>query len=235
MGSILKVTKYQLRDYKKTLITFYGIMSAIVLLVVLNKIINSKGEGNFSGLGVATLIFIFVSGISSFKTNFYFLQANNVSRKRFYLANILSLISLAVFMAVIEELVNRAFANVNLYSDIFKEIYGNNFIIASFLWSLAFYIFEASLGWVIGMIYYKCNRLMKTVVSLIPVFLWIIIGIIDNMTDLGIGKAIYNFAKVALGLTNNINSYTAVLSFTIGAIVLFTISFLLIRKIPIKD
>ena len=234
MNSTLKVTKCQLRDIKKTIIIFYTIIVAITVIAMIITRVNSqtKVEMSFGGFGISTVIFIFISGLNCFRLNFMFMQANNISRKRFFYANIITLISVAAFMAIIDVILNNILQLALPYKSMFEQLYRKNFFFADFLWSFAFYAFAAILGWLITMIYYRCNKLMKTIVSIMPVLLMILLGIIDTKGI--IGKAIIEFLGTALGFSNNFNSYMAVLSFVIGTIGLAALSFLLIRKMPIR-
>lgn len=237
MNNILKVTKYQLRDLRMALIIFYSIVLVLSFLIISAMNFNNQidGEIRFGGFGASTVIFIFISGLNLFKSNFKFMLINNVSRKRFYISTIVTLISVSAFMAVIEVIINNSFKVIAPYFSLFEQLYRNDFFFADFLWSFALYFFVANLGWIITMLYYKLNKLMKTVISLLPIFIVVLITAINNLTGGVVGKAIINFFGTALGFNDNYNSYTAMLSFLIGAAVLSVFSFILIRKMPIRD
>ena len=237
MNNILKVSKYQLLDFKKAMIIYYAIIlaiSAAMIILYLTFIDSSDTNVNFGGFGTSALIFMFISGLNCFKSNFKFMQANNVSRKRFFLANILTLLSASAFMALIDMALSNVLNKVIPYESVFEQIYQKYFVFADFTWSLALFAFAASLGWFITMLYYKCSKLMKTIVSLSPIFIIAIIITLSSLTNGAVGRGILKFFTVTLGLTNN-NSYIAVLSFFAGFAAMLALCWLMLRRMAIKE
>lgn len=237
MNNTLKVSKYLFRDFKNALLIFYGIILAIAILMAalyLNVISQESGKSSFGGFGFSAFIFIFVSGLNCFKANFKFLQANNISRKRFYYANIITLLSISAFMALIDATMTKVLKLIMPYEDIVEQLYKNDLFFSSFMWSFALFTLAASAGWCITMLYYKCDKLMKTIVSFAPVLLVILLVMLNNLTKGALGIAITKFFTLTLGFTNN-NPYTAVLSFLVAAVGIFGLCYLLIRRISIKD
>ena len=237
MNNTLKVSRYLFRDFKKAMLIFYGVILAIVILMLaLYLNIRSQGDGkaSFGGFGFSAFIFLFVSGLNCFKANFKFLQANNISRKRFYYANIITLLSISAFMALIDTAMSNIIKLLVPYESILEQLYKNNFFFSSFMWSFTSFVLAASTGWCITMLYYRCDKLMKTVISFAPVLIVILLVMLNNLTKGAIGIAIVEFLTVALGFTNN-NPYMAVLSFFIASAGAFGLCYLLIRRITIKD
>ncbi len=237
MNNILKVSKYQLRDFKAAMIIYYGIIlaiSAIIIISYFTFVSNPDGNGHFSGFGSSALIFMFISGLNCFKSNFKFMQANNVSRKRFFLANIVTLILVSAFMALLNSVLSNVLSRIIPYRDIFEQIYQKHFILADLTWFFSLFTFATSLGWFITMLYYKCNSLMKTIVSLSPIFVIALIITLNYITDGASTRGISRFFTSTLGLTNN-NPYIAVLSFLTGFVVMTALSWLLLRRMPIKE
>jgi hypothetical protein len=237
MNNTLKVSKYLFNDLKKGMIIFYSIIVAIAMLMIaIYAYVTAQGGGetNFGGFGFSSLIFLFVSGLNMFKPNFKFLQANNISRKRFYSANIITLITISAFMALIDTIITRVLNLIVPYENLVEQIYINNFFFSNFMWSFALFALAASTGWFITMLYYKCNKLMKTVISLVPVLIVILLAMLNNLTEGALAIAIAKFLTAALGL-NNHNLYMAVLSFFILTAGTFGLCYLLIRRMTIKD
>ena len=238
MNNILKVIKYQLRDFRIGLIIFYGIISAIVVMVTIsfkNLSNNPNVSVTFSGFGMATVIFIFIVGLSCFRDSFKFMQANNVSRKSFFIGNRITLISVAALMAIVEAILDNTLRHLFPYKGLFQQLYRSNSSVADFLWSFGLYAFFISLGWFITMVYYRSNKLMKTVVSLIPVFIIILLVVINNLTGGALGQGLVSLSASALGFNNGFNAYIAVLSFWVATAVLLGVGFLLIRRMPVKE
>ena len=237
MNNTIKVSKYLFNDFKKGLIIFYSIIIAVAMLMfALYVYISAQGDGktNFGGFGFSSFIFLFVSGMNMFKSNFKFSQANNISRKRFYKANIITLVTISAFMALIDIILTPILNLIMPYENLAQQIYNDNSFFSDFMWSFALFILAASTGWFINMLYYKCDKLMKTVISFVPVLIVIILSMLNNLTEGAIAIAIAKFLTAALGLSSN-NPYMAALSFLIVSAGVFGLCYLLIRRIYIKD
>ncbi|MGI6113862.1 MAG: hypothetical protein ACOYEJ_07040 [Mahellales bacterium] len=238
MNNILKVIKYQLRDFRISLIVFYGIVLAIIVIggVSYSNLSNDTNVSvSFSGFGMAAVIFIFVAGLNCFRDSFKFIQANNVSRKSFFMGNGITIISVAALMAIVEAILDSTLKHFFPYQGLFQQLYKSNSMVADFLWSFGLYAFAVSLGWFITMVYYRSSKLIKTIVSLIPAFIIILLVVINNLTAGALGRGMVNLLAAALGFGNDFNAYMAVLSFWAATAVLLGLSFLLIRRMPVKD
>ena len=113
-------------------------------------------------------------------------------------------------------------------------IQGNSFltIINTFLLLLALYCFAYVLGVVINMIYFRCNTIMKVVVSIIPIALLNIAGVIE-LNNRYFFPSVYEGIRKVFGIETN-NVYLAFLSLILIVMVLTGISFLLIKKAEVK-
>ena len=237
MNNTLKVSKYLFHDFKKALVIFYGIIFAIsILMIALYLNVISKVEGNVSigGFGFSAFIFLFVSGLNCFKINFKFLQANNISRRTFFVANIITLISISAFMALVDTIITKVLKLIMPYESVVEQLYKNEVFFTNVIWSFALFALVASAGWCITMLYYRCNNLMKTLISFAPVLIFILLVMLNNLVNGAMGIAIIKFFTVVLGFTSN-NPYIAALSFFIACAGIFGLCYLLIRKIAIKD
>lgn len=232
MNGILKVTKYQLRDYRKAV----GIYYSIILILALGWIIamlntNVKGYANFGSTG----IFIFILGLNTFKNSFKFTHANNVSRKRFYYGTMIAIVIVSLFMAFADTIFTSIFLEIGNYKSNFQQIYNSVSFVDNFFWSFGLLLFATILGWFITMLYYRANNILKIIISIMPVIIIIIFSYINTLFNGKVFKSLISFLGSIMGVTGNVNPYNAVLSFTIGSIGLLALSYLLIRRAPIKD
>lgn len=108
MDKAKKVCKYQIETFIKPTIIYYSIFIAVVVVFT---IVAKYNEGNFvsSGLEFSTWIFIFVTALNSFKSPFYFSQANNVSRKSFYLGTLFYSVVVSLVLPLIDIIINRIY------------------------------------------------------------------------------------------------------------------------------
>ncbi|WP_411169355.1 hypothetical protein ACH36K_02095 [Clostridium sp. MB05] len=247
-----KIAKYNINSLKKSLFVYYLIFIAVCMfLVTLSKIY----YGNFgtSGIELSSAIFIFIVGLNMFKENFYFMKSNNVSRKSYFLGTVLSILPIATLMSVIDIIINRVYSlfskcptnydmiftdfsnNVDITTATSNWIQGNDIVTLfnTFLFQAALYLMLFALGFVITMVYYKCNKLMKTVISISPIMLFILFGALVSIFPYAAQKVL-EFLFYIFGITPR-NVYTAILTFIILFIALIIAAYLLIRKMIIKE
>jgi len=237
MSNTLNVSKYILDDFRKSLNYYYAIISAIILVMVFSYIRFAKGTDanmSFSGFGFSAAIFLFISGLNIFKSNFKFMQANNVSRKRFYAATTVSILTVCAFMALIDIVLNNTLKFVMPYSGLVEEIYKTSNIIAGFIWTFAIFSVAASAGWLITMVYYKCNTMMKTIISISPVFIIILLVIINDYTNGLITNSIVKLINMIFGLSN-LSPYFSAMNLLIITTGIIALCYPLIRRMPIKE
>lgn len=251
---VKSIVKYNLSSLKNSILIFYFIfISVCILLTMLSY--KSNGTISSSGIELSSAIFIFVVGLNFFKENFYFIKANNLYRRSYFYGTILSMIPISIGMSLIDIILNRIYnifvncpTNYDMMYTNYINIsnYANNGWVQSnslgtlfntFLFQTSVYLLVFLLGFVITMIYYKCNKLMKTIISIIPILLII-------MFDMGFYIIALRFpyltGKIAEGLFYILgilprNVYMTISTFSIISVVLAIVSYLLIRKMTIKE
>ncbi|WP_195263930.1 MULTISPECIES: hypothetical protein [unclassified Clostridium] len=251
---VKSVVKYNLSSLKNSILMFYFVFISIcVLLTILSY--NSDGAVSSSGIELSSAIFIFVVGLNMFKENFYFIKGNNLSRKSYFYGTVLSMVPISIGMSFIDIILNRIYnifvncpTNYDMiYTDYINiSNYANNGWIQSnsietlfntFLFQASVYLMAFILGFVITMLYYKCNKLMKTVISIIPILLIIIFNMGFYIMALNFpyltGK-IGEWVFYILGILPR-NVYMTISTFSIISVVLATVAYLLIRKMRIKE
>lgn len=241
------VAKMNIKGIFKASIIYY----AIVLLLLTTIIIfenNTTSSGSLSGVEFQTVIFLFVCGLNSFKSNFYFAKSNNISRKTFVKGVLISIVPIALIMSIIDIIiysVSKIFIdNVTFYEMSFKRVYlmyadssikSNAFmdIIDLLVFQFTLFIVAYILGFVIRMIYYRSNKIMKVVVSILPIVLFR--AYYNVMTSVGeIAIILTKFLDFIFGF-NPANAYGPMITFSVVALILALVSFVLINKAAIKE
>lgn len=243
MNKSLKIAKMNIKDMIKAIGVFY-----IILVLVIAGLFSisafSNGTSSTSGLETATMIFLFVCGLNSFKENFYFIQSNNISRKTFLKGITISILPIAISMSIIDIIINRVMnlfmPSPTLYDMGYTVIrnlddlaFHNQWvqsnsiltIVNTILLTFSIYCFAYILGLVINMIYFRCNTIMKIAVSVIAG------GIFLTWASAGINLSVLRFI---LGI-NIQNVYMAVISLGILFIVLIGAARALIKEATIKE
>ena len=234
MNGVLKVTRFQLRESRNPMLIFYATILVMVSLLAVLIWRDTGDNAQVSGLGPSTVVFLFILGLNGFASGFKFMQANSVSRKRFYVANIIALIAVAALMAAIDGTLTVVLKQMFPYEGMLEQIYRTAAFIPDFIWSFSLYAFAAFSGWMVTMVYYRCDKSQKILVSLSPAFLFIVLVYLIRING-AVGRAIINFLGVVLGLSGTPNPYVAALSFLVGTAGVAALSFLLIRRMPIKS
>lgn len=243
--NIKAVIKYELYDMKKALVIFYGII--YVLLTFLSLFPRVRNTEFISGMELASIIFIFVAGLNSFKRCFEFYQANGVSRKEQHFGFMINVWVVAAGMSLIDNIKAFVFSNIVPYHSVFYQIYGSNravtrgafdisYYLESFLWALFVYALFFTIGYSISMLYYKMNKTWKITVSVgFPVLLFGLSVIDDWFNHATIGFKIIDFVPISLGVAqNDHNPYLAVITTGLVTIIFTLINHAMIRRTALK-
>lgn len=249
----LKVAKYNLSTIKKSIIVYYCIFILVCISVVMLNHFQG-GMVSSSGLEFSTIIFLFVVGLNIFKESFYFTQSNNISRKTYFKGMILSIFPITAIAAVIDVIINRVYnlfmncpSNYDMMytsfrdMDIVGSITGSGWVqsndimtlLNTFLLQFAVCTLAFAIGLAISIIYYRCNKLMKVVVSVAPIVFIMLLNIfMYNFTE--------TFSKIAIFIENILgwntqNPYAAMTTVTVLFIAVIAFIYLLVRKAVIKE
>ena len=242
------IVKYNLSSLKNSIIIYYSIF---ITVCVTSALLSKNGNISSSGIELSSVIFIFVAGLNLFKENFYFMKSNNVSRKDFIYGTALSMIPVVVVMSIIDIILNRIY-NIfikcpTIYDMVYTSIGSGQWysstnwiqsnsistILNSSIFQASLCLAAVSLGFIITIIYYKCNSFMKVVVSVAPIA-FLTLGSTIGTAYPNISKNLNKFIQTIFGL-NSQNSYIAVLTFIILFVIFIGISRLLTRRAIIKQ
>ena len=248
-----KIAKYQVMEILSSIRTFYAIfLLVIVLLSILS--FRSGGAHSSSGLDFASWIFLFIAGLNAFKRSFYFSQANNISRKTFFKGLVMGVFPITFAMSVIDVVINRIYNNFVPSPTNFDMIYSSfrdtdmrygarmvwtpaNDIYTLFstaIWQFALYSMIFLLGILITLIYYRSSKLVKVIVSVLPIALIIFSNIIYQLLPVAFWESVGALIAGAFGWESR-NPYMAVLSFGILASLFSGVAYLLTRRAVVKD
>lgn len=240
------VIKYGLYDTKKPLVIFYGIIYG--LLIFLSLAFRKNGNVFVMSLEFASLIFIFVAGLNSFKKCFEFYQANGISRKAQHLGFIINVWIVAAGMALIDNINSFIFSKVITYHSAFYQFYGNAnsavtkgafdifYFLQSFLWAMFAYAMFFTIGYSISLLYYKMNRTWKIIVSIGVPALYYSFSMVDYwINDAKISYWLIDSVGITLGVAQNShNPHLSVITTGLVTLILTIINHAMIRKTALK-
>ena len=245
----LKVAKMNMEGITKSAIIYYCIFIFIIITIT---VINTVGNATMSGIEISTIIFLFVCGLNSFKSNFYFAKVNGISRKTFIKGLLISSIPIALVMSIIDIIINRinnifiknptfydmAYGNLvgimgDIYNGSWTQSNSLNTIFNTILFQFSFCLLAYVVGTIINMIYYRSNKYVKVLVSVIPVAFIMFSGNF-SIRNPGLTIRVKEFFDYIFGF-NPVNVFACVSTFLVLTVVLWGIAFLLIRKAVIKE
>jgi hypothetical protein len=221
-------------------------------MVVIGSSDNRTVSGQINSMEMATVIFLFIIGLCSFKESFGLMIQNGISRRTLFTGRLLTTLTIALLMATFDKvfLVLLKFyaltKSETLYcSSLYEQLYYKGFIsgmgsfsmhVSIFLFDFFIYIFIMSIGYFITLLFYRLNKAGQIAVGVgVPVSLCIALPLYDSVVANGkIFLALGKFFDFAFGLSahkpNNAN-ITSVLGF----IIISCISWMLIRRVPAKE
>ena len=243
----LKLSKYNIKSSLKPIMIYYCIViSVLIIMTILTKI--TGGDNQSNGLEFISIVFLFIIGLNSFKENFYFTQANNISRLDFFKASAISIIPISICMSILDVIINRVYNLFQICPTMYDMAYDSfNLVNNHELWIqsnsiktlfgtvaflFAFYIVAFAIGLLITIIYYKCNKIMKILVSLSPIAIMSIFACIESYYP-AFGWKVGVFIDNIFGISAK-NSYMAVLTFICLFIISMSLFYMLIRKAVVK-
>jgi len=237
MNRTFKIVKWQLSRSKKGLITFYLISVAMVIITILlqqngiKKFLRVNGEA--TGLGIASMIFLFISGLNYFKEEFKFLQANSINRSMQFKTTIITFLALSVFMALINMVSGAIVNNFIPYRSLFERVYNDSNVFSVNIWTSSLHFFAITLGWFITLLYYRASKTMRVLISVSPAFLIAVFAMVEKNAGVLIYEGLVKIFGRMMGIADG-NSYISVFSFLGLSVISLIFSYFLIRKAPLK-
>lgn len=234
-----KVSKYMLSEMKNSILIFYLV---ILFITIFFSVSASDGNTSFNGMEMASSIFLFVLGLNSFKTNYLFLLSNGIPRRTQFRGFFLAAISVAAGIAVINRIFEALFTRVINYNNMFDMIYKqvtqspvNSTI--SILWSITVSMFAITLGYFITLAYYRMAKTLKIIISIgVPAFFFVILPYFAfKWSSIETINRVESTIRTLFGVNGEYRPMNAVVTFLVLTVVLSALSYLLIRKAPVKE
>lgn len=252
--------KYQMFDMEKPVLIFYFVLLCILVFgftvsgakfAVSGNMVSFTSGSGFSGMELATVIFVFVSGLNSFKEFFRMFMQNSISRKTIFVSRLITILAVCTGMAVIDKgvlLIGKLIASHStgiFYTGLFEMIYAVranristvHMHIDGFFFNLFLYLAAMAIGYFITIAFYRMNKVTKITVAIgVPMVLLNGLPLLDAALLHGaIFKALMNAVTFAFGFQNNGNPYLGMVSLLLITVVFISLSWLMMRRAVVKD
>lgn len=249
--NILASYRYQMADHKKSILIFYLVIVALICVASVSSVFTFHGEFNGSGITVsggefATLVFLFVVGLCTFKETFLFSIQNGSSRKTVFAAKLLTMVSVAAIMSLVDTvlyLIQNALQGITHMSihayrgyELFFAFTGTQqenpvlLQIKSFFLEFLIALAVMAAGYLITILFYRLNKAGKIAVSVgVPMLFMFGFPLLDSVTA---GAFTRFFAKVS------VYAFGTPLHMFISCLIIFAVAsglaFLLMRKAVVR-
>ncbi|NLO39340.1 MAG: hypothetical protein GX115_07720 [Ruminiclostridium sp.] len=247
--------KYQLHESKKAVLIYYlQVVIIFLCIVALFYLVPGKNvlSGNINGFEVASMIFIFIAGLNSFRETFCLFIQNSISRRTMFISRMLSAAIMSVAMACIDRILmffgkllqplNQSFSITSLFQMIYhnKAGYktGSLLVLFSELIFTAFLYFAAWMfGYFITISFYRLNKYGKIAISVgVPVSLFIVLPILDELVfNEAIGLFFGKLLSFAFGFSNKANPLIGMITLLLISGILAAFVWLMTRRVSVKD
>lgn len=241
------VVKYNISEMKYSVLIFYVIIAAIMMLITV-AVVGISSNGNvirFGGGGVeiASAIFLFVCGLNSFKPNYLFLSTHGITRKAQFYGFLISSLLIALIMGAIDTAYGNILREFVDYETMFRQIYSGFVsdtvnplvLLLGLVWSAALYFFAMVLGYFITTLYYRMSKMLKIIVSVgfVALILNILPALDQTFND---GKIISWIGKLFLTLAGvKTTPLIAVISLVVSIAIFSGLAYFLVRRAPVKE
>lgn len=239
----LSVYKYQLHEYKASLIAFFAIL--LCLMIILGVMLAAVVPGtpaNFSGFEFSAFVFLFVVGIVTFKDPFFMMIQNGVTRKTLFTGELAAMGTIAIIatlynkiLLVIFSLFTTGIASMDtVYNELFYQGENTNTLsmfIGSIFLEICISLLAIMGGYMIRIIFYRLNRFGKILVGAgLPILFFFAIPILDyTLLNGAITKTFSAFLYIIFEST--VRTFATLL---IAFALCSCISYLLMRRATIK-
>mgnify|MGYP003623434907 CR=1 FL=1 len=242
--SIKTGVKYNLSNMKKSIMVIYAIMLGMILVVdVVGRIAFGNASGRTSYDSTFWIMF-FVVGIATYVPNLKMFLQNGVSRKTYFVCTCIEFVIASMSVALIDSVIGMlGRTDVYRIETFFGGTYGARientvfFLIMNILFNFVVNLLCAAGGLFVGTAFYKMGKKLGLFIGIL---LFILCFIVFPLADINLfsGAMTMNIGKFLLfitGVTNGFNPVYPVVSFLIISGISLALSYLLIRRINIRE
>lgn len=241
MNKLFNIVAYKLKNMKKGIFILTLVMVLIAILTKITEIsITLKSNSRtttttiFSGFELVAAIFLFIGIMASFKENFNHLSVNGITRKLFFKSEIIfvAAASLMLFILMLLLYVFYDFLGVNTKFMLYS-IYTSASPASFSVLFISLLLMASCVGLLFTILSYRYGTPVILFLSLSPVLVFTVGPILIyrfHLSDIFIRFFSYYFGYV----NNSARPLLASLNFMITSIVSCGISWIVIRRMPVK-
>lgn len=233
--------RYYIKDMLGSVKIFYLIIALIdIIAIILNYTTNFYEHSRINGLEIVTIIFLFVYGLNTFKSQFKFLSQNSVSRKTVVISFMVSSIFVCIMAFIDVILCSIMSLSIDKYTSLFNLIFGTiytgysfTYFVVNFVYFATFYMAVIMFGHFISSLYFKMNTPLKVIVSvgmfLVFNFFWIVMNLkpVGKVVDIIITMWGYNSSCMNPWMSSLMNMFVF--------LIFGGLSYLCIKNVKVRE
>lgn len=245
MININNSSKFLLHTFiSQTIICFLVVIFNILISVIVKHFISV--DTVVGSIDSIVFIWIFILGLSNFKYSLKFLLSMGVLRRKIFISIAVASKITALVWALLTILLSRVGGSITSITIIYDIIFKEFTFLSSLVWNFTLLLLLFYLGNMIVLIYYRSGKKTRLLVSVSPFLLYGIMSLINHAYQGRLFNTFSRFFFASMGFAEGIlsemgfsgavgNPFIGGLTFAICTIVICFMTFLLLRKAPIKD
>lgn len=204
---------YQMKSALKSLLIFYGIVVAILSV---GSIISYMSDSRFMFAGIESNVCVFMGflGVFTFTEDFNFFLQNGYSRKSMLISFMAQFMLVSLIATSFDHLLGGILRNFHGYNSLFMQLYGDQNLILSILWSFSLYFLICVIAFFITVINRRLNKNQRLIIFVgIPAVLIMLVPLIDiQLMDGAITRGLQDILIFISGFKDGINLMIPIVS-----------------------
>lgn len=243
-----KSIKFQATEFASPTAKYYLILFILFSFTTIISYTVTR-NGNMSGIETISTIFIFILMLSAYREHFNMLLQNGISRKTFFLSTIITGTAYAFILIILDTVMFDVFSLVlnrssyTYMTNIFEQIYPSRYDDSSFIQKTIESILlmgcvnmvAMSAGLTISSIYYRLTKVLKIIVfTAVPASVMLFFPTDQLLFNGFLSDRLSDLIKFSFGVDTD-NPFIPMITLIILSFIGFGISWLFIRRSPVKE
>jgi len=233
MNSVVNAFIYNVRRFRNSYFIFSAIFLGILIFVKIIGLLFINGTQGNNVYDMVFLIYTFVYFIAIFKESYNHLAISGVTRKTFFISNIISIIFAAIVMEITAVIFIAFTRLLGMRTELILEmIFNRSSNFELFLLGFSFTVLASFVGWLFSLLTYRYGNLMILVIIFVPQILMTIIGAIIDYY--GKTQSFYYYLSYYFGFAEGMTPYNTILNMLLTAAAVGAVNWLLMRRLPVR-
>ena len=199
--------RYKLHEYSRSSLVFYIVIAALFIVTLIVRAALNVRHLTINGMESASMIFVFVLGLNSFKSEFGLFTQSGISRNTPWVNFLVCALLVSVVMALLYSLFPVLFGHSLGFSSTFNGMYRTfqkeTFTFVGLVWNIMSHFSLMCVGFFITTLYYRMNKALKVIVSVgVPALFFVVLPVVEVFVpSFNLFTSLIKFYTWAMGLS----------------------------------